>query len=108
MTSPRPYRARLPEAEALAEVDRQSGRQFDPRAVAALQALSRVGALPDRLGARPEDRAPRGSDEAAQAAGAGFGLMMAGPRGGNAGPPRERFITIQESHIPRPAKTKTM
>jgi hypothetical protein len=34
--------------------------------------------------------------------------MIVGPSGGNAGPPRERFITVQDSHIPSPAKTNTM
>ncbi|HEY7004716.1 MAG TPA: HD-GYP domain-containing protein [Gaiellaceae bacterium] len=36
MTTDRPYRAALPAAEALAEVERSSGTQFDPRVVAAL------------------------------------------------------------------------
>ena len=35
------------------------------------------------------------------------GLMIGGPSGGKAGPPRDRFITVQESDMPRPAKTKT-
>jgi HD-GYP domain-containing protein (c-di-GMP phosphodiesterase class II) len=33
MTTDRPYRAALPAAEALAEVERNSGTQFDPRVV---------------------------------------------------------------------------
>ena len=36
MTTDRPYRAALPPAEALAEVERNSGTQFDPRVVEAL------------------------------------------------------------------------
>jgi HD-GYP domain-containing protein (c-di-GMP phosphodiesterase class II) len=36
MTTDRPYRAALPAREALAEVERNSGTQFDPRVVAAL------------------------------------------------------------------------
>jgi HD-GYP domain-containing protein (c-di-GMP phosphodiesterase class II) len=36
MTTDRPYRAALPAGEALAEVERSSGTQFDPRVVAAL------------------------------------------------------------------------
>jgi len=34
------------------------------------------------------------------------GLMTGGPNGGKAGPPSERFITVQDSDIPRAAKTK--
>jgi HD-GYP domain-containing protein (c-di-GMP phosphodiesterase class II) len=37
MTTDRPYRAALPAAEALAEVERNSGTQFDPRVVEALR-----------------------------------------------------------------------
>jgi two-component system, cell cycle response regulator len=36
MTSPRPYRQELTEEEALAELDRHAGAQFDPTVVAAL------------------------------------------------------------------------
>jgi HD-GYP domain-containing protein (c-di-GMP phosphodiesterase class II) len=36
MTTDRPYRAALPGAEALAEVERNSGTQFDPSVVAGL------------------------------------------------------------------------
>ena len=36
MTTDRPYRGALPASEALAEVERSSGTQFDPRVVAAL------------------------------------------------------------------------
>lgn len=39
MTSDRPYRAALPFSEALAEVARQSGRQFDPAVVRAFLAI---------------------------------------------------------------------
>lgn len=34
-------------------------------------------------------------------------FMTAGPSGGKAGPPSDRFIRVQESHIPNPANTKT-
>lgn len=43
MTTDRPYRAALPAAEALAEVERNAGTQFDPRVVAALVAAVRLG-----------------------------------------------------------------
>ena len=36
MTSPRPYRAQLSEEEALAELERHAGTQFDPAVVVAL------------------------------------------------------------------------
>ena len=36
MTTDRPYRGALSEAEALAEVERSSGTHFDPRVVVAL------------------------------------------------------------------------
>ena len=41
MTSQRPYRAQLDEAEALAELERNAGTQFDPAVVAALVAVVR-------------------------------------------------------------------
>jgi len=41
MTTDRPYRAALPPAEALAEVERNSGTQFDPRVVEALADIVR-------------------------------------------------------------------
>jgi HD-GYP domain-containing protein (c-di-GMP phosphodiesterase class II) len=37
MTTDRPYRAALPAAEALAEVEQNAGTQFDPRVVLALR-----------------------------------------------------------------------
>ena len=44
MTTDRPYRKALPISTALAEMRRQSGRQFDPRVVAAFEkVLSRKG-----------------------------------------------------------------
>jgi HD-GYP domain-containing protein (c-di-GMP phosphodiesterase class II) len=41
MTTDRPYRAALPQAEALAEVERNAGTQFDPGVVEALAAVVR-------------------------------------------------------------------
>jgi HD-GYP domain-containing protein (c-di-GMP phosphodiesterase class II) len=38
MTSDRPYRAAMPAAEAVAEMRRHSGRQFDPAVVEAVMA----------------------------------------------------------------------
>jgi HD-GYP domain-containing protein (c-di-GMP phosphodiesterase class II) len=40
MTNDRPYRARLPREEALAELRRCAGTQFDPRVVDALCAVA--------------------------------------------------------------------
>ncbi|HLM92996.1 MAG TPA: hypothetical protein VK273_04220 [Gaiellaceae bacterium] len=37
MTTDRPYRGALPPAQALAEVERNAGTQFDPRVVEALR-----------------------------------------------------------------------
>ena len=37
MTTDRPYRKALPVGTALAEMRRQSGKQFDPRVVAAFE-----------------------------------------------------------------------
>jgi hypothetical protein len=37
---------------------------------------------------------------------AGGGLMSGDPSGGKTGPPSDRFITVQDSDIPRAAKTK--
>jgi CRP-like cAMP-binding protein len=45
MTSDRPYRRRMSESQALAELRRHAGRQFDPRVVGALQRVWRRGAL---------------------------------------------------------------
>ena len=42
MTSDRSYRKALPEEEAVAELRRVSGTQFDPRVVDALIALARL------------------------------------------------------------------
>ena len=39
MTSNRPYREPLPEEEALAELRRSAGLQFDPRVVAAFEQI---------------------------------------------------------------------
>jgi ribonuclease P protein subunit RPR2 len=41
MTSDRPYRSALPWADAMEEIRRQSGRQFDPRVVQAFAARER-------------------------------------------------------------------
>jgi HD-GYP domain-containing protein (c-di-GMP phosphodiesterase class II) len=42
MTLDRPYRAAVSEEEAIAELVRHSGTQFDPEVVAALRALNRI------------------------------------------------------------------
>ncbi|MBI4364781.1 MAG: GAF domain-containing protein [Candidatus Latescibacteria bacterium] len=50
MTLGRPYRDSIPQAEAMAELDRCAGTQFDPRVVAELQALlseQRAGSAPE-------------------------------------------------------------
>jgi len=58
ITSDRPYRAGRPEAEALAELDRHAGTQFDPACVAALwKALGRQ--RPDTPAELPEPAAER-------------------------------------------------
>jgi HD-GYP domain-containing protein (c-di-GMP phosphodiesterase class II) len=44
MTSDRPYRAALPREEALAELTRHAGTQFDPAVVTALIAIEREAA----------------------------------------------------------------
>ena len=45
MTSDRTYRSALPVGDALAELDRHAGTQFDPACVAALRAhLAETGA----------------------------------------------------------------
>jgi HD-GYP domain-containing protein (c-di-GMP phosphodiesterase class II) len=46
MTSPRPYRPRRTVDEALAELRRYAGRQFDPRVVDALAADLAEEAVP--------------------------------------------------------------
>ncbi|HEY7257443.1 MAG TPA: diguanylate cyclase [Gaiellales bacterium] len=46
MTSDRPYRPRRPVEEALAELDRHAGTQFDPACVSALQRVLRPAASP--------------------------------------------------------------
>jgi len=46
MTSDRPYRPRRPVEEALAELDRHAGTQFDPACVSALQRVLRPVAAP--------------------------------------------------------------
>jgi HD-GYP domain-containing protein (c-di-GMP phosphodiesterase class II) len=43
MRSDRPYRAALPEAVALAELERGAGTQFDPAVVAAFRAVVASG-----------------------------------------------------------------
>jgi diguanylate cyclase (GGDEF)-like protein/putative nucleotidyltransferase with HDIG domain len=51
MTSDRPYRPRRPVEEALAELDRHVGTQFDPKCVAALRSVLRPVAAPSRAAA---------------------------------------------------------
>jgi len=46
MTSGRPYRAAISHAEALAELERCAGTQFDPTVVAAFVATASVTAVP--------------------------------------------------------------
>ena len=46
MTSDRPYRPRRPVEEALAELERHSGTQFDPDCIAALRRILRPVAAP--------------------------------------------------------------
>ena len=48
MTSPRPYRQELTEEEALAELDRHAGAQFDPAVVEALSAAVRCRLAAER------------------------------------------------------------
>ena len=48
LTSARPYKDAWPVGEALAEIRRQSGRQFDPRMVEAF-----LGLFPDEAAALP-------------------------------------------------------
>jgi len=48
MTSDRPYRPRRPVDEALAELERHSGTQFDPECIAALCRILRPAATPGR------------------------------------------------------------
>ena len=43
MTSDRPYRSAVPHEEAVAELQRNAGRQFDPRCVAAFEQMLAVG-----------------------------------------------------------------
>jgi HD-GYP domain-containing protein (c-di-GMP phosphodiesterase class II) len=60
MTLGRPYRDSVPEAEAIAEIKRCSGTQFDPRVVEEFERLvSKDGA--ERTGAKaaPEPGVPR-------------------------------------------------
>jgi putative nucleotidyltransferase with HDIG domain len=61
MTSDRPYRRRLAPARAFLEIERNSGRQFDPAVVKALRKLWRCGELERLLSqgrAAPEEPAP--------------------------------------------------
>ncbi len=44
MTAGRPWRAAVPQAEALAELSRLAGRQFDPALVETFAALLKSGA----------------------------------------------------------------
>lgn len=47
MTHDRPYRPSMPRSDAIAEILRTSGRQFDPTLAEAFAALERDGDLPD-------------------------------------------------------------
>ena len=49
MTHDRPYRAAVSKDEALAEISRQSGRQFDPRLVDAFLRWHKKQDLPKRM-----------------------------------------------------------
>lgn len=55
MTSSRPYRPGLDRALAVAELERQAGRQFDPAMVAAAVAAYRDGELDPYLQGAPDD-----------------------------------------------------
>lgn len=58
MTGQRPYNRRKTEAEAMAEIRRQSGRQFDPRVVHAFACVM-SGRIPDHNAARRSAPAAR-------------------------------------------------
>jgi two-component system cell cycle response regulator len=53
MTTDRPYRGAMPDADAIAELERCAGSQFDPRVVAAFRAVLAAAVVPDAVVAAP-------------------------------------------------------
>jgi PAS domain S-box-containing protein len=59
LTHSRPYKEAWPRADALAELARQRGRQFDPQVIDAFFALEREAQPPDAADGTPAPRRPR-------------------------------------------------